>query len=97
MLHHLLGPFGSPDSQGSSTFAPGTPDPAGEPKICKSHDMIGVVVCKKHAGYVSERDLQLMTPLHRAAPCIENEFLGSDFNQSARAKTVQNRRRSTGP
>src|SRR6266481_4362807 len=96
MFHHLSGPFGSPDSQGSSTFAPGTPDPAGEPKIRESHDMIRMVVCKKDAGYVSERDLQLVKSLHRATPGIENEFLGSDFNQSARAKTIQNRRRSTG-
>ncbi len=53
-------------------------------------------MCKKHSGYVSERDLQLVKSLHRATPGIENEFLGSDFNESARAKTIQNRRRSTG-
>ncbi len=51
---------------------------------------------EKHTGDRAERNAELIQPLHRATPGVENEFLGADFHQRARSAAVPPRRRRAG-
>ncbi len=51
---------------------------------------------QEHAGDVGEGDLQLVQPLHGAAPGIDDEFLIAGLDQGARPHSVEHRRRRPG-
>ena len=50
--------------------------------------MIGMMVCKQQTGDVGKWNAELVQPLHGAAPRIEDKFLISNFDQSARPEAA---------
>src|SRR5258706_12567862 len=96
MLHHLYGSYRPPHRQRRTALAPGTADPTGAPEIGKADQVIRMMMGKKHAGDRAEGNTELMQPLHSAAAGVEDEYLPTDFDQSARPEAIQARRRRPG-
>lgn len=80
----------------SFTASPRTADPAGQPEIGETNQVIGMMMCEQQTGDIGKRDAELMQPLHGAAPGIEDKFLISNFDQGARPEAAQQRRRRSG-
>jgi hypothetical protein len=80
----------------SFTASPRTADPAGQPEIGETNQVIGMMMCEQQTGDIGKRDAELMQPLHGAAPGIEDKFLIAGFDQGARPEAVQERRRRSG-
>jgi hypothetical protein len=58
--------------------------------------MIGVMVRQKEPGYIGKGYAELIQTLHRTASGVKDELFRSGFDQSARSKAVQDRRRRAG-
>jgi hypothetical protein len=95
-LHHLLCVHRAPYAQWRAPITPRTADPSGEPKIGKTDNVIGMMVGQEKAGDFAEWDPQLVQPLHRAAPGIEDEFFSPHFHERARAEAFEAWRRCAG-
>jgi hypothetical protein len=90
MRHHVLGARRSPYRQRPVSPAE---QPAGQPRIGKPHDMVGVKMGKKYPIDVLPADLDLGETLQRAAADIEKKFLVARLDQYARSEAVHHRRR----
>jgi hypothetical protein len=55
--------------------------------------MVGMMVGKKYSRNIAKRNPKLMQSLHGAATRVENELFLADFDQRARSKAVETRRR----
>jgi hypothetical protein len=88
MLHHLVCPQRTPDAKRGLSVSPRAADPAGQPEIDKTNQMIGMMVCEQQTGDIGKRDAELVQPLHGAAPGIEDKFLISGFDQGARPEAA---------
>jgi hypothetical protein len=88
MFHHLVCASGAQNTERRLSVSPGPADPAGQPEINETNDVIGMMMREQQPGDVGERDSQLVQPLHRAAPGIEDKFLIAGFDQGARPEAV---------
>jgi hypothetical protein len=70
------------------SVSPRPADPAGQPEIDETNQVIGMMMCEQQTRDVGERDPELIEPLHGAAPRIEDKFLISNFDQSARPEAA---------
>lgn len=89
VLHHLLCASGAPDSERSSSPY----DPARQPKIGDTDDMIRVQMSQEQRSRCREWHLQLIQALDAASTAVKDQFLISGFNQNAGSEAVHNRPR----
>jgi hypothetical protein len=72
----------------SFTASPGPADPAGQPEIDETNQVIGMMVREQQTADLGKWDAELVQPLHGAAPGIKDEFLMPNFDQGARSEAV---------
>jgi hypothetical protein len=72
----------------SFTACPGPADPAGQPEIDETNQVIGMMVREQQTADLGKWDAELVQPLHGAAPGIKDEFLMPNFDQGARSEAV---------